>query len=143
MVSAVERAAFESWIGAYERAWRSTGTDALADLFAPDASYGNAPFQEPARGLEAIAAMWESELQGPEEAFEMEYELVAVEGDTGVARVEVRYLKPRPQLYLDLWVIVLGRDGRCLAFEEWPFWPPGSGGGYAGIDTGQADAGRG
>jgi hypothetical protein len=24
----------------------------------------------------------------------------------------------------DLWVIRFGDDGRCVAFEEWPFAPP-------------------
>jgi ketosteroid isomerase-like protein len=120
---------------AYERAWRAAGTASLGELFAPDATYVNAPFREPVRGLEAIAEMWERERDGPDEAFEMEAELIAVEGDTGVARVEVRYGEPKPQLYRDLWVIRLDGEGRCVAFEEWPFWPPGSGGGYAGMTS--------
>jgi uncharacterized protein (TIGR02246 family) len=133
----VDRDRFEQWIDAYERAWRTPGTDALAELFAPDASYLNAPFQPPIRGLEEIARMWEAEREGgPDEAFEMAHELVAVEGDTAVARIEVTYGEPRPQLYRDLWIITLGQDGRCRSFEEWPFWPPGSGGSYAGRDAG-------
>ena len=131
----IERGDFETWIDGYERAWRTAGTDPLAELFAGDATYVNAPFQEPVRGLEAIARMWETERDSPDEAFEMESGLLAVEGDTGVARVEVRYGEPRPQIYLDLWVIRLDGDGRCIAFEEWPFWPPGSGGSYSGMNS--------
>jgi hypothetical protein len=79
------------------------------------------PYEEPARGLEAIAALWEREREGPDEGFEMTHEIVAVEGDTGVVRVEVSY--ERGTEYRDLWLIRLGPDGRCRDFEEWPFWP--------------------
>ena len=134
----MDRAALERWIDAYERAWRAPGTDGLAGLFAPDASYLNAPFQEPTRGLDAISRMWEAERQGPDEPFEMESEPIAVEGDTGVARVEVRYGEPRPQVYRDLWIVTVDDEGRCTSFEEWPFWPPGSGGRYAGMSSPEA-----
>ena len=120
------------WIAAYEGAWRTPGTDMLAELFAPEAVYSTAPFEEPHRGLEAIQKMWEEERSGPQEEFSMTSEPVAVEGDTGVARVEVRYGEPRPQLYRDLWVVRLDAEGRCTSFEEWPFWPPGSAGTVAG-----------
>jgi uncharacterized protein (TIGR02246 family) len=131
----MERAGFEAWIDAYECAWRAPGAEALAELFAPDATYLNAPFQVPTRGLEAISEMWESERDGPDEPFEMESELVAVEGETAVARVEVTYGEPKPQIYRDLWIITLDQRGRCTAFEEWPFWPPGSDGSYAGLNA--------
>ena len=120
---AVDRARVHRWVAGYERAWRSPGTDALADLFAEDATYLTAPFEEPHAGLPAIAAMWEAERDGPDEAFTMDWEPLAVEGDTAVVRVEVRYGEPRAIHYLDLWVIRFDCAGRCRAFEEWPFWP--------------------
>ena len=120
------------WIAAYEGAWRTPGTDMLAELFAPEAVYSTAPFEEPHRGLEAIQKMWEEERSGPQEEFSMTSEPVAVEGDTGVARVEVRYSEPRPLHYRDLWIVTLDAEGRCTSFEEWPFWPPGSAGTVAG-----------
>jgi hypothetical protein len=52
----------------------------------------------------------------------MEAELVAVEGNTAVVRLEVRYGAPRPRQYRDLWVVRFAGDGRCRAFEEWPYW---------------------
>jgi hypothetical protein len=27
------------------------------------------------------------------------------------------------RVYRDLWVVTLDRDGLCIAFEEWPFFP--------------------
>ena len=53
----------------------------------------------------------------------MTHEIVAVEGDTGVSRVEVFYDGPPPRHYRDLWIVRLDESGRCTHFEEWPFWP--------------------
>ena len=60
--------------------------------------------------------------------FEMTSEILAVEGDTGVARIEVRYHAPKNKEYRDLWIVRLDREGLCVHFEEWPFWPPGTAG---------------
>ena len=125
---AVDRTGLRAWVALYERAWRTAGTELLAELFAPEATYQTAPFEEPFRGLPAIAAMWEVG-QG-DEVFTMGSEVVAVEGDTGVARVEVRYGEPVRQEYRDLWVVRFDAAGRCIAFEEWPFWPKGTRGGW-------------
>lgn len=113
----------EEWIAAYERAWRTAGTEGLVELFAEDATYSMGPFEEPAVGLAAIAELWERERQGPDEEFEMTHEVVAVEGDVAVVRVEVRYGPPLHLHYRDLWIARFVADGRCRAFEEWPFWP--------------------
>ena len=130
----MDRAQLAEWIAAYERAWRTPGTDVLAELFTEDASYSTSPYEEPHRGLDAIAEMWEEERIGPDEAFEMTSEVLAVEGDTGVARVTVDYkratdaegrLHRQQKEYLDLWVVRLEDSGLCSHFEEWPFWPPG------------------
>jgi ketosteroid isomerase-like protein len=111
----------EEWLGGYERAWRSPGTAGLRELFAEDATYRLGPYEEPAVGLAAIGVLWENEREGPDETFTMESEIVAVEGDTAVVRVEVRY--GRGTEYRDLWLIRFGVDGSCVEFEEWPFWP--------------------
>ena len=112
-----------AWLAEYERAWRTPGTAAIEILFAQDATYLTAPFDPPITGTDEIAEMWERERDGPEEQFTMASEIVAVEGDTAVARVEVRYAAPPATHYRDLWVIRFDASGRCRAFEEWPFWP--------------------
>ncbi len=127
----MDRGRFEDWIDGYERAWRTPGTDLLGELFADDATYSTAPFEAPFRGLEAIREMWEREREGPDEPFTMTKEIVAVDGDTGVARLEVSYSDPTPHTYRDVWVVRFDYQGRCMSFEEWPFWPEGSRGGYA------------
>jgi ketosteroid isomerase-like protein len=124
----VNRGDLQDWIAAYERAWRTAGTATLSELFADDASYSMAPYEEPYRGREAIADLWERERQGPDEVFAMDSEVVAVEGNTGVARIEVRYGDPIPREYHDLWIVRLDANGRCAEFEEWPFSPSGGDG---------------
>ena len=116
-------AGFLAWIDAYERAWRSPGTDQLTALFHPDAVYLMSPYADPFVGLDAITVMWDDEREGPDEAFTMTREAVAVSGDVGVARVDVAYGQPVRQHYRDLWVVQFASDGRAVRFEEWPFWP--------------------
>ena len=111
------------WIAAYERAWRAEGTERLADLFTEDARYAMSPYEEPAEGLAAIRVLWDRERESPDEVFAMTYDVVAVDEDTAVARLEVRYGEPVRQEYRDLWVMRFAPDGRCRAFEEWAYWP--------------------
>jgi len=111
------------WIEGYERAWRASGTGALAGLFTPDASYLQGPYRQPVVGLPAIERMWEDERDGPDEAFTMSHEVIAVDGDTAVARVAVTYGEPTEE-WLDLWIMRFAPDGTCRAFEEWPFAAP-------------------
>ena len=119
----IERAQVEDWVARYERAWRTPGTEPLRELFAEDAKYRTAPYREPYAGLDRIGEMWEAEREGADEVFTMTSEIVAVDGDTAVVRVEVKYDDPVDREYRDLWLIRFGEDGRAVAFEEWPFWP--------------------
>jgi mannose-6-phosphate isomerase-like protein (cupin superfamily) len=111
------------WVDGYQRAWRTAGTDGLPDLFTDDAEYRGSPYDAPVVGLAAISEMWDEDRSGPDEVFTMTAEVVACQGDTGVARVQVRYGEPLVQEYLDLWVVRFAADGRADRFEEWPFWP--------------------
>ncbi|MEV4624949.1 nuclear transport factor 2 family protein [Micromonospora sp. NPDC049523] len=122
----MDRARVTDWVAAYERAWRTPGTDPLATIFTADASYLQGPYRQPVLGLPAIARMWEAEREGPDEAFRMASEVVAVDGNTAVVRVQVHYGEPTNQEFRDLWIVRFADDGRCRAFEEWPFWPPRS-----------------
>lgn len=119
----VTREAFASWIARYEELWRTQGTDELGRLFTDDAVYLHSPYERPVCGLTALAADWERGRDGADEDFTMSSDIVAVDGDTGVARVLVRYGEPQNQEYLDLWVVRFDETGRAVSFEEWPFWP--------------------
>ncbi len=136
----MDRDGLAAWVAAYEEAWRSPGTDRLTALFTPEATYQTEPYAEPVRGLEAIASFWEDEREGPLEAFAVCGEVLAVDGDVGVDRVEVHYGEPVRQEYRDLWVLRTDETGRCSAFEEWPFWP-GHGRSLGTADAGERPAG--
>ena len=77
----------------------------------------------PVRRVEAIRGFWDAEREAADEVFAMSHEVVAVEGSTGVVRVQVEYEDPVDRVYRDLWIVTLDERGRCTAFEEWPFWP--------------------
>jgi hypothetical protein len=124
----VTRDELSLWIDAYLAAWRSG--EGVDRLFTPDARYRSSPYMEPYTGIAAIEEFWKRETDEGEE-FTVDAEIVAVEGDTGVVRLEVEYTAPKQRHYRDVWIVTLGAAGRCTAFEEWPFWPPGSEGGYA------------
>ena len=119
----MDRAQLAAWIARYEELWRTPGTGALGELFTDDATYSTGPFEETRRGLSAIAELWEDERASADEPFRMTSDVVAVDGDTGVARVEVWYDGPPPRHYRDIWILRLDASGRCTHFEEWPFWP--------------------
>ena len=122
MMAAMERDDVRRWVAGYEQAWRTAGVDPLRELFSEDATYLMSPWARPVRGLAQIGALWESEREGPEEVFTLRTEVVAVDGATAVVRAEVQYAEPGND-WRDLWVLRFDDQGRCAAFEEWPFAP--------------------
>ncbi len=119
----MDRQSVARWVAGYERAWRTPGVESLAELFTDDAVYLQGPYRAPVTGRAQIGQMWEHERDGPDEPFTMASEIVAVDGDTAVVRVEVRYQAPTAREFRDLWLIRFDSDGRCRSFEEWPFSP--------------------
>ncbi|MFI0356844.1 YybH family protein [Actinomadura sp. 9N407] len=119
----MDRNAVERWVAGYERAWRTSGTEPLAELFSPDVSYLPSPWAHPIVGLSRLRPWWDAERDGPDEPFTITSEIVAVDGDTAVVRIEVDYLADAPARWRDLWILRFDADGRCIRFEEWPFAP--------------------
>jgi hypothetical protein len=109
----------EQWVAEYERLWRELRADELGTLFTEDATYLTSPWSSPVTGLPAIQAMWS---EGGPEKFTMRSSVVAIDGTTAVVRVFVEYDDP-VEPWRDLWVLGFADDGRCSAFEEWPFTP--------------------
>jgi ketosteroid isomerase-like protein len=116
----VDRDGVMRWVAGYERAWRESDVDAVADLFTEDAEYRRSPYWTPDVGHAAIRALWRED-EGT--TFTVTAEPVAVEGPDAVVRLEVRYGDPVTQEYRDLWVLRFAPDGRVEAFEEWAYWP--------------------
>jgi ketosteroid isomerase-like protein len=110
------------WVDEYERVWRTPGTDGVTELFTEDATYLVSPWATPVVGHAAMRELWEAERVSPDEVFTMAREVVALDGDVAVVRAEVAYERSSSQ-WRDLWVLRFAPDGRCSAFEEWPFSP--------------------
>jgi len=119
----MDQRAVEEWVEGYERLWRTPGTDGLADLFVPDATYLPSPWARPVSGLGEISQFWDAERDGADEEFRMSADVVAVDGETAVVRASVDYGDSGAGRWRDLWVIGFAPDGRCSSFEEWPFAP--------------------
>jgi ketosteroid isomerase-like protein len=120
-MAGVDKDAVERWVARYERAWRTPGTAPLAELFSPDVSYLPSPWARPIVGLSRLGTWWDAERDGPDEPFTMTNEVVAVDGDSAVVRIEVDYQGDDPSRWRDLWILRFDADGRCVGFEEWPF----------------------
>ena len=119
----MDRTTAEQWVARYERLWRTPGTELLAELFVPEASYLPSPWAQPVEGLDQIAQFWDDEREAAHEEFTMSSEVVAVDERTAVVRVFVKYGAAGNRSWRDLWVLRFALDGRCSWFEEWPFAP--------------------
>ncbi|WP_021596047.1 MULTISPECIES: nuclear transport factor 2 family protein [Actinomadura] len=119
----MDRDAVERWVAGYERAWRTPGTEPLTDLFSPDVSYLPSPWAHPIVGLPRLGQWWDAERDGPDEPFTMTSEIVAIDGDRAVVRIEVTYERDDLARWRDLWIMRFDTEGRCTQFEEWPFTP--------------------
>ena len=108
------------WVAEYERAWRGEDANAVGALFAEDAAYRASPYEPSEVGHEAIKAFW---LDDAGRTFSMVADVVAVDGDVAVVRVDVTYESPRVQEYRDLWILRFAADGRVAEFEEWAYFP--------------------
>jgi hypothetical protein len=122
-MAGMDRETVERWVAGYERAWRTPGTEPLAELFSPDVSYLPSPWAHPIVGLSRLGPWWDAERDGPDEPFTIMSEVVAVDGDTAVVRIQVDYLRDDPSRWRDLWILRFDTAGRCVRFEEWPFAP--------------------
>jgi hypothetical protein len=118
----VDRSDVEAWIANYERLWRTPGSDGLGEIFTDDVSYRASRWAPALTGLDALARFWDAERVSADESFDLRSELVAIDGRTAVVRVAVDYTTTGNR-WRDLWIVELAADGRCHAFEEWPFAP--------------------
>jgi ketosteroid isomerase-like protein len=115
----VQRDGFGRWLDAYFAAWISSEADDVAALFAEDATYSVGPFAEPWVGRAQIVRRWTG---GAQEDVEYAYEILAVEGDTGIAHWNVRARGEGEAVRSEwdgiLW-ITFAPDGRCREHREW------------------------
>jgi uncharacterized protein (TIGR02246 family) len=115
----MDRAGFEGWLRRYFQAWMSNDPDDVAALFTEDALYWVGPFKEPWVGRDQIVERWTT---GRQEDVRTAFDVVAVEGDTGVAHwnVSARTEDDRRRMEWDgILTIAFALDGRCREHREW------------------------
>jgi uncharacterized protein (TIGR02246 family) len=118
-----DRAAVQSWLDAYVRAWQSYDPAEIADLWTEDAIWIY-PFGVRARGRAAITAEWLAEqhldVRG---GYDARYEPIAIDGDIVVTHGRTSFFDPATGEtqtdYDNIWVLRFGPDGRCAEFHEW------------------------
>ena len=106
----------EAWLDAYVDAWRSYDREAIAALFAEEATYAYHPYDEPLRGRDAIVASWLENRDAPG-SWEASYRPLLFDGDRAIATGETRYSDGN--VYSNLFVMRFDGDGRCVDFVEW------------------------
>jgi ketosteroid isomerase-like protein len=112
----VERAAIESWLERYVRAWKTNDPADIGALFTDDARYYTAPHRDPWAGRDAIVEGWIGRKDEPG-TWTFRYEVLGIDGDLAFVRGLTTY-KDLPD-YSNLWVVRLDDSGRCSEFIEW------------------------
>lgn len=105
------------WIERYLKAWKSSNTGEIGELFTEDARYYTAPYREPWRGRQTIVNGWLERRDEPG-TWTFEYQVLAEQEDLGVVRGVTDYLEEKVR-YSNLWLVRLDSDGRCTEFVEY------------------------
>ena len=112
----------EAWVAGYEQAWRSPGTDRLAELFTDDASYLRLTLGGAGDAVSgASVELWEAGARRAGRAVHDDLRGRGCRRRRGRGAREVDYATG--SRWRDLWVLRFAADGRCASFEEWPFAP--------------------
>ena len=77
-------AALEKWLTGYERAWEQRDANAAAELFTPNASYHEMPFEAPKAGQAGIREYW-AQVTADQRDIDFKSQVISVTGQTGVA----------------------------------------------------------
>jgi hypothetical protein len=112
---------FEAWLAAYGEASAKNDPQASAELFAAGAAYYETPFAEPMVGKEAIYNYWDEGARNLKDK-ESDYQIVAIQGNLGVARWQARFthIESGKRIALDcIFLVEFDRDQKCRLFREW------------------------
>ncbi len=117
-------AEFAAWLEAYKRAWVEQDPVAAANLFAPDATYREIPFDPPMQGRAEIEAYWRKNVVEAQNDIHFGYEIYAVTGAVGLCRWWCTMTENGERVEFDgIFRCVFSGSGvglpLCHTFEEW------------------------
>jgi hypothetical protein len=114
----MDRPGFEDWLRRYFDAWVSNDAGDVGALFTDDAVYWVGPFREPWLGRDQIVDRWTS---GEQEDVRTAFDVITVEGETGVAHWNVTAgpVGGDRSEWDGVLVIAFAADGRCREHREW------------------------
>jgi hypothetical protein len=117
-----------AWVAAHDEAWRWNDHEAIGRLFSEDGIYHLGPWEGPWRGMtgpvvgrQAIAEAWTGAFD-PDERFEADAEVIAIDGRRGVVRRTITYEgsgREPASRYSCIWVLDFDADGHCREYQEW------------------------
>jgi ketosteroid isomerase-like protein len=113
--------ALEKWLAGYERAWESRDAARAAELFTPNASYHEMPFEAPKAGQAGIREYWAS-VTADQRDIDFKSQVISVTGQTGVAHWSATFTAPSTGARVELdgvFVLKFDADGRCSELREW------------------------
>lgn len=114
-------AALEKWLAGYERAWESRDAARAAELFTPNASYHEMPFEAPKAGQAGIREYWSS-VTTDQRDIDFKSQVIAVDGQTGVAHWSATFTAASTGARVELdgmFVLTFDLSGRCSELREW------------------------
>jgi ketosteroid isomerase-like protein len=114
-------AALEKWLAGYEHAWESRDAARAAELFTPNASYHEIPFEAPKAGQAGIREYWSS-VTADQHDIDFKSQIVAVNGQTGVAHWSATFTTASTGARVELdgvFVLTFDLNGRCSELREW------------------------
>ena len=131
----MDRSTVQAWLDRYVGAWKSYDADAIAALFAPDATYRYHPYDpddEAVRGARRDRRGTGS--TNRDDAGDLRQPLRAVRGRGRPGRRG--RLEPllhgrvegeaRPRVYRNVYLLAFDGDGRCTSFTEFFMQTPGA-----------------
>lgn len=118
----IDHATVQQWLDDYVQAWLSYDPEKIGALFAEDAVYRYAPYQEPLVGRAAIVESW-LENRDTAGTYQAHYEPIAVDDDVAVSHGRSQYFEadgttPKDE-FDNVFVMHFNAEGLCADFGEW------------------------
>jgi ketosteroid isomerase-like protein len=117
----LDSAALENWLGKYGAAWEARDSAAVGQLFSPDASYHEMPFDPVKQGRGAIQDYWKT-VTADQRDIQFESKVIAVNGNTGVAHWKATFKLQSTGAVITLdgvFVLEFAPTGECKSLREW------------------------